>query len=175
MTHERKSNRLKGFDYNQAGPYFVTLVTHGRAALFGTIVDNRMQFNPFGQIVTAAWYWLGEQYPYLELIESVVMPDHFHGILTIGDEPNQNRRDASRRIPTRNKIKPLGQLIGAFKTVSAKRINLLRDTPGTPVWQPDFYERIIRNEAELSRIYQYIQLNPARSQDGEEEEINPIS
>jgi len=56
----------------------------------------------------------------------------------------------SRPTPTEGKIKPLGQLVGAFKTVSAKRINLLRGTSGLPVWQRDFYERVIRDEDELA-------------------------
>jgi REP element-mobilizing transposase RayT len=56
----------------------------------------------------------------------------------------------------------LGRLIGAFKTVSTKRINEIRQTPGLPFWQRNYWEHIIRNEAALNRIRQYIQTNPAR-------------
>jgi REP element-mobilizing transposase RayT len=62
----------------------------------------------------------------------------------------------------------LGQLFGAFKTISAKRINLLRGAPGLPVWQRDFYERVIRDEDELARIHQYIIDNPANWQEDDE-------
>lgn len=62
--------------------------------------------------------------------------------------------------PTNVTVKPLGQLIGAFKTVSAKQINLARATPGAQVWQRDYYEHIIRNETEWERIHTYIQANP---------------
>ncbi len=66
------------------------------------------------------------------------------------------------------KIKSLGQLIGAFKTGSAKRINLLRNTPGDPVWQRNYYEHIIRDETEWAHIHAYILSNPANWQHDEE-------
>ena len=56
--------------------------------------------------------------------------------------------------------KPLGRLIGAFKTVSAKRVNRICGTIGAPLWQRGFYEHVVRNEEELGRIRQYIADNP---------------
>ena len=58
------------------------------------------------------------------------------------------------------KIKPVGRLIGAFKTVSTKHINILRNTTGAAMWQRDFYEHIGRNENDLYRIRRYIRNNP---------------
>jgi putative transposase len=167
MKHDRRSSlRLKDFDYTQPGPYFIATVMRGRENLFGEIVDGKIRVNPFGQIVAETWQWLETQYPYLELGVSVVMPDHFHGIIYIGDLP---RSDGERPIATKTsaKIKPLGQLIGAFKTVSAKRINLLRGTPGISIWQRNFHERIVRDEIELTRIHQYILDNPIHWQEDE--------
>jgi len=60
------------------------------------------------------------------------------------------------------KRKPLGRLIGAFKTVSTKRINEYRGTPGVVVWQRNYYEHIIRDECSLNRIRAYIAANPLR-------------
>jgi REP element-mobilizing transposase RayT len=60
------------------------------------------------------------------------------------------------------KRKTVGRLVGAFKTVSTKRINDQRGTPGAQVWQRDFYEHIIRDAAALARIRRYIVENPAR-------------
>jgi putative transposase len=60
----------------------------------------------------------------------------------------------------RLKIKPLGQLIGAFKTLSAKQINLLRSTPGIPVWHRNYYDHIIRNDEDFRKIFDYIDTNP---------------
>ena len=68
--------------------------------------------------------------------------------------------------------KPLGRLIGAFKTVSSKRINETRGTPGVPVWQRNYYEHIIRNEESLNEIRQYIAGNPMRWAEDEENPEN---
>jgi REP element-mobilizing transposase RayT len=169
MSQNRRSLRLKDYDYTQPGPYFVTTVTRGRECLFGEVVNGKMDLNGFGQIIEETWLWLGSQYQYVELGKFVVMPNHIHGIVSIGDFPG---RDGSRPVPTggyeSTRIKPLGQLIGAFKTVSAKRINLARGTPGTRVWQQDFYERIIRDEKALDLIHRYIAANPVNWQEDDE-------
>jgi REP element-mobilizing transposase RayT len=117
--HHRRSIRLKGYDYTQAGAYFVTIVTQDRACLFGEIVEGEVQLNPFGEIVAESWRWLAMQYDYVELDEWVIMPNHLHGIIVITDNGS---RGGSRTAPT-VKRKPIGRLIGAFKTVSTKRIN----------------------------------------------------
>jgi putative transposase len=89
------------------------------------------------------------------------MPNHSHGIVIINDD--DERKGASRCAPTSPaKRKPLGQLIGAFKMVSTKRINQIRDNAGTPFWQRGFYEHVIRNNCELTTIRQYITDNPLK-------------
>jgi hypothetical protein len=121
--HHRHSIRLKGYDYSQAGAYFVTIVAWQRETLFGEIVDGEMALNDFGKIVAEEWQWLETQYEYVELGAWIIMPNHLHGILVIHDDG----RGGSRSAPTPIKRKPLGGLIGAFKTVSTKQINLLRE------------------------------------------------
>lgn len=170
QKHHRRSIRLKGYDYSQAGAYFVTIVTWQREMLFGEIVGGEMKLNEFGQIVYEKWQWLETQYEYVELGAWVVMPNHFHGILIIHNDGRSRSRAAhegdSRIAPT--PIKPLGGLIGAFKTVSSKHINLLRKTNGIPVWQRNYYEHIIRNEREMDNIHRYIESNPTRWNDDDE-------
>jgi len=158
LIHHRRSIRLKGYDYRQAGAYFVTLCVHNREPLLGNIIHGEMQPNEYGQIVAECWSGLSENYAYVELDASVVMPNHFHGILVVVDD---DRRGGSRTAPTPNR-KPLGRLIGVFKTVSTKQINGLRRTPGARFWQRNYYEHIIRSEPDLNRIREYIQLNPLR-------------
>ncbi len=165
--HHRRSIRLKEYDYSQPGAYFVTICTRERECLFGEIVDGEMRLNGAGQIMADAWRWLGVQYPYVGLDGSVVMPNHLHGIIVICDDV---RRGVSRNAPTKTR-KPLGRLIGAFKTVSTKRLNESRLTEGAPLWQRDFYEHVVRNEDELEAIREYIVSNPAR---WEEDENNPL-
>ena len=160
--HHRRSIRLGGYDYRQTGAYFVTLVCKNRELLFE---DDR-----FRAIVQDAWRWLAEQYQFVDLHEHVVMPNHLHGIIGI----RHARRGGSRTAPTgfASGRKPLGRLIGAFKTVSTKRINEMRGTPGAPVWQRNYYEHVVRSEEELNRIQQYVIDNPLR---WEEDPENPAN
>ena len=144
----RNSIRLKAYDYSQPGAYFVTIVTHNRNPLFGKIQEDEMLLNALGQSIANAWIWLAMRHPYVELDEYVVMPNHLHGIVIIVD--NGEKR------------KSLGQLIGAFKTITTKRINLAQGTPGQMLWQRNFYERVIRNSQELERAREYIVNNALR-------------
>jgi REP element-mobilizing transposase RayT len=146
----RNSLRLKGYDYTQPGAYFVTICTHNRECFLGEIVGGIVHLNQYGKIVAETWQWLEQRYPYIELDAWVVMPNHLHGIIVITDRFADLKR------------KSLGRLVGAFKTVSAREINQLRQMSGCPVWQRDFYDRINRNERSLERIRQYIADNPLK-------------
>jgi putative transposase len=175
--HHRRSIRLSGYDYTKAGAYFVTICAQNRECLFGEITAGQTQLNEYGCIVAETWEWLSTQYDYVDLDAWIVMPNHLHGIIIVTDDhgaggsrtaPTAGASDdhgagGSRTAPTGHvKRKPLGRLIGAFKTVSTKRVNALRDMADVPIWQRDFYEHIIRNEASLRRIREYIVNNPLR-------------
>ena len=168
--HHRRSIRLPGYDYSQPGAYFVTICVNQRQCLFGDIVDGQMVLNQYGMVVADTYQWLCQHYSYLHTDEWIVMPNHFHAIMVIADK---SRRGVSRNAPTINKQqtannssnpiakrKPLGRLIGAFKTVSTKKINILRDAPGTKLWQRNYYEHIIRNQEAMDKIRHYIANNP---------------
>jgi len=156
--HHRRSIRLKGYDYTQAGAYFVTIVTQNRICLFGDIVEGEVRLSALGQIVAESWQWLAMRYEYVDLDECIIMPNHLHGIIVISDDG----RSGSPTAPTAGKRKPIGRLIGALKTVSTKAINEQRGTPGASVWQRNYYEHVIRNEDSLNRIREYIITNPLR-------------
>ncbi len=109
------------------------------------------------------------------------MPNHFHGIILIHDMPG---RGGSRTAPTTNAVhepserpgrKPLGRLVGVFKTVSTKHINLRRNRPAVPVWQRNYYEHIIRNERSLNHIREYILNNPLQWEIDRENPLRPTS
>lgn len=162
--HHRRSIRLQGYDYSQEGAYYVTIVCRDRTPM---LEDPALR-----AIVEDGWLWLASQYAYVHLDEYIIMPNHLHGIVVISDVV----QGGSRAAPTASvpKRKALGSIIGAFKTVSAKRINELLDTHGSPVWQRDYWERIIRDQAEMNRIRQYIRENPAHwASDPENPSIAP--
>ena len=136
----------------------MTVASKDRQCVFGEVVDNVMRLNGYGSIAAECWKWLEEKYAYVEIDEWVVMPNHLHGIIMTTDD---SRRGGSRTAPTEATRKSLGRLIGAFKTVSTKRINRVRDRRGVPVWQRDYYEHVIRSDSELDRVRRYIVDNPA--------------
>ncbi|WNC30172.1 transposase [Thermosynechococcus sp. PKX82] len=77
--------------------------------------------------------------------------------------PTTARRVAPTEYPPRGPAPcSIGAIIGQFKSITTKRINALRDMPGAPVWQRNYYEHIIRNDESLNRIRQYIAENPLR-------------
>ena len=166
-THHRRSIRLKNYDYSQGGAYFITILTKDRKNLFGKVVDGEMKPNEFGDILTECWHWLVKHHVYVDLDEWVLMSNHLHGIIVIQDGLG---RGGSRTaltplapaIPSTTKRKPLGRLVGAFKTVSTRRINELRRTEGFTVWHRNYYEHIIRSEKAMNRIREYIFSNPLR-------------
>ena len=81
----RRSIRLKGYDYEQAGAYFVTVCTQERACFFGDVMDDEMQLNDAGRMVEHWWFELNQKFPAVETDEFVIMPNHLHGIVVITD------------------------------------------------------------------------------------------
>ncbi|MFZ4793835.1 MAG: transposase [Blastocatellia bacterium] len=160
--HHRRSIRLRGYDYSQPGAYFVTLCTQKRKRLFGKIVNGEMRLNETGRLVANHWEWLAEKYCRVLLDEYVVMPNHLHGIIVITDRTIDVMQRASEKPAFLEKRKPIGRLIGAFKTLSTSQINQSLATSGNQLWQRDFWEHIIRNEHELNLIRAYIRNNPAQ-------------
>jgi len=156
--HHRHTIRLSVWDYSADGTYFVTVCADARAHFFGEVVDGHIRLNDAGNIVADTWRWLSPQYTYVVLDQWCVMPNHLHGTLVL----TSSNGDA---IVTRRK--PVGRLIGAFKTVSTKQINQLRGTPGAMVWQRNFWERVVRDGEEMDRIRAYIRDNPANWNDDE--------
>ena len=85
--HHRRSIRLKGYDYSQAGAYFITIVTQGRLCLFGDVVDGEMHLNNAGKMVRRIWDGMPNRFPSIEMDEFVVMPNHVHGVIVLHQPP----------------------------------------------------------------------------------------
>ena len=152
-VHHRRSIRLKDYDYTRPGAYFVTIATYERVECLGEVVDGEMSLSEEGRIAAETLQWVAGRYSYAELDAWVVMPNHVHAIIVFTDDDvgtNTYRR------------KPLGRIIGVFKTVSTKRVNQLQDTPGRLLWQRNYYEHVIRNGRSLERLRRYIVSNPDR-------------
>jgi len=156
--------RLPGYDYTSQGSYFLTLVTFGREPLFGEIGNGEMTLGPLGSILADEWRKSAVIRREIHLDEFVAMPNHLHAIVHIRDVGAHGRAPLRPDTGTHAPVRPprsIGSLIAGFKSAATKRINEHRGAPGLQAWQRNYYDRIIRNEAELARIRQYIIDNPA--------------
>ena len=163
----RHSVRLKGYDYSQAGAYFVTIVARQREVLFGGIVNREMVLNELGEIFRDEWEKTTIVRPNVELGEYIVKPNHFHGILVFVDDVE----GATRRVaPTKTTLQSgsLGAVMAQFKSIVTKRINRLRNVMGLPVWQRNYYEHIIRNHEDYLSKSNYIMDNPLNWENDDE-------
>ena len=163
--NQRRSIRLPNYDYAQAGEYFVTICTYNRECLFGEILGSEISLTLAGQVVLECWNNLAKHYPHVETDEFVVMPNHVHGIIVLIEQQSMNHitDDVGAGLkPAPTKRHPLPEIIRAFKTFSSRRINEHRSSQGSPVWQRNYYERVIRDDRELDAIRQYIVENPAK-------------
>ena len=219
QKHHRRSIRLQGYDYTQAGVYFITIVIYQRENLFGEIVNGEMHLNALGKMAQREWERLPQRFKTIELDEFIIMPNHAHGIIVITvirrgtaetgnnanellsrraptqpfDQPNPGtaglEQDVealmSRRaptgnddhIPTREQFgKPvpgsIPTILRSYKSAVTLRAHRMREGTTGPVWQRDYYERVIRNERELNATRQYIQDNPLN---WEKDQENPIT
>ena len=83
--HHRRSIRLKGYDYSQAGAYFITICTNDRKCLFGEIINGEMILNDCGKIANDEWEKLPQRFPNFELDVFQIMPNHMHGIVLLNE------------------------------------------------------------------------------------------
>lgn len=167
--HHRRSIRLKGYDYSQEGVYFVTICVQERECLFGEVVTGEMVMNEAGARVQAVWDELPCHYPQVRLYAFAIMPNHVHGIVAL---PVGARFIAPKFIAPSSTIAPksitpnpaptVGEIVRGFKARCTRAINQMRNTRGVPVWQRNYYEHIIRDEADYTRIAEYISTNPQR-------------
>jgi REP element-mobilizing transposase RayT len=162
---ERKQIRLRDYDYSGDGGYFITICTSNREDLLGGISNQGIELNETGKIVEQWWQKLEIKFTNITLDYHVIMPNHIHGIIMMSegvmDVGAIHELPLPRgRIERRRMLIP--KVIGYFKMNSAKHINILRKATGDPLWQRNYYEHIIRNEKELSRIREYIQNNPLK-------------
>ena len=160
----RHSIRLKEYDYSQAGAYFITTCVNRRECLFGEIVNGEMELNGSGQIVVEEWTKTENVRKNVILDAFVVMPNHFHGIMFFLDNAMAIHQQGTTRpgISTGLESGSIGSIMAQFKSIVTKRINRCRNNIDCGVWQRNYYERVIRNEDELSRAREYIVNNPLK-------------
>lgn len=174
-----ESTRLKGWDYTKPSKYFVTICTCNREEFFGEIVNYKMVLSDIGKIAKSEWLKTEKNRKNVKLDKYVIMPNHIHGIVIIENTnkpyPVGNVRVETRRASSLQCKKPtslqykmakispkpnsLSSIIGSFKSAVTKTANR-KYLAANFVWQPRFYDHIIRNKESLNEIREYIRKNP---------------
>ncbi len=170
-----KSARLEGYDYRQAGLYFITICTYNREHYFGEIVDSEMQLSNIGVLADVFWHEIKNHKKNIALHQFVVMPNHIHGIMEIVDgdngvgcrddacivsttvETNPQQSETHRMAAISPKSGSVSRVIGSYKSAVTKHAHRLGHELK---WQTRFYDHIIRNENDYFRIQNYIKNNP---------------
>ncbi len=178
--HHRKSVRLKEYDYSKPNAYFITICTYNKECIFGAIINGEMQLNAYGKIVENEWLKTPTIRQYVLLDKYIIMPNHFHGIIiidgvamcrdTVPVSSHATEEVAKSRIPHIPTFEQFGRptshsiptIIRSFKAATTKQIREIQKTHRQTVWQPRFYEHIIRNPHELDQTREYIIYNPLK-------------
>jgi REP element-mobilizing transposase RayT len=182
--HHRRSIRLQGYDYSQAGAYFVTLCIQNRECLFGEIANGEMRLNDAGRMVCHWYFELEHKFPDIKCDAFVCMPNHVHFIVvnvgadlrvrpdreSVYHPKGQTHKSASTDahvILGEHTGSPLHRVVQWFKTMSTNEyIRGVKQNGWSPFpgkfWQRNYWEHIVRNEPELNRIRVYIHNNPAQ-------------
>ena len=164
----RKPIRLKGYDYNQNGAYFITICTQKRHEILGTVesvgggVHSGIPFvklTEYGEITKTFIENISELTPSIIVASSIIMPNHVHLVLIVRQDdeknngtPRQTNSGTPRAASPTKALVP--KVINALKGLSSKEA-------GFSMWQRSFHDHIIRDEADYDRIVNYIENNPA--------------
>jgi REP element-mobilizing transposase RayT len=177
----RRSLRLPGYDYGQAGAYFITVCAFERRMLFGQISNDLVILNESGKIVENEWLKSAEIRPNIQPGDFVVMPNHFHVIVFLIDSAVDILQGDFRKASVEKALdrterfgRPVAgsvpTLVRAFKSASTRSINQTMQTPGRKIWQRNYHEHVIRDETDWRRIAEYVADNPRR---WAEDSLNP--
>lgn len=167
------SARLQTWDYSNNGAYFITICTQDRHHFFGNIYNGIMQLSEIGKLAEQFWHEIPNHFPFVELGNFVVMPNHVHGILIIdkmNDEPFVETRQClvstiktntiigSSRFQNQGK-NTISSIVGSYKSIVTKMSRQINPNFG---WQSRFHDHIIRNSKSFENIQNYIELNPLK-------------
>lgn len=150
---QRKHPRLKQYDYSQPGAYFITICTENKRCLLSYIVEGasnavKPTLTDHGKIAQEQLLLLEERYPFLKVAQYVIMPNHIHAILVLGDDGSGKPRPS------------LNDIICAYKSLTTRICK--RAYPIDKLFQTSYYEHVIRGREDYLEIAAYIENNPMR-------------
>ena len=152
--------RKRTADYHR-GTFLITSCTWGRLPVFGRIRSGMLVPTRAGQHAIECWSRIPHHFPMVTIHAVAVMPDHVHGILTMGTELGATHA-SPLQYDTPCHTPHLGTVIGSYKAAVARLVNVDRGTPGESVWQRGYHDRILRTPIEVEIARRYLASNPAR-------------
>ncbi len=185
FIHDRRSIRLKGYDYSKEGLYFITICCHKQQYLFECIpnVDDvscslrptcrlnelKIELNDAGKMIENWYFKLENKFSNIKCHEMVVMPNHFHCIIEIINEPaDATALNDGSALRADTRVRPdIPTVVQWFKTMTTNEYIRGVKTLGWQrfdgkLWQRDYYEHIIRNHQSFIKISNYIRKNPTK-------------
>ncbi|MBG0788259.1 MAG: transposase [Anaerolineaceae bacterium] len=171
--YQRKSMRLREYDYSQPGAYFVTIVTQSRICLFGKIENGEMILNDAGEMVKRVCFEVEKHLYQVDLGEFQVMPNHLHIIVKLGLSDWVEGQPQKEGLIRPNYQISLIDVISRIKSITTYRyIQGVRNNQWLSfperLWQRGFYDHVIRDEQDYERIKDYIASNPLNWANDEE-------
>ena len=169
----------------------MTIVTWHRECLFGEVVNGKMKLNHVGKIVELEWKELPKRLQFIELGAFIIMPNHTHGILIFRSIVAATRQGLAETradkmtlplvytdcidgspLPHGPKPASLGAIMAQYKSRVTKRLWKIPSLKGTPIWQRNYYEHVIRDQQDLQNKTDYIEANPMLWDEDDENPIN---
>ena len=149
---KRKHPRLRSYDYSLTGAYFVTICTKNRERTLSRVVGRglapaEIEYTKFGEIARDQLLSLEKRYSFLTIDKYVIMPNHIHVIFVMNDEA----AGASPR-PT------LIDIVCTYKSLTTRACK--KEGRAEGLFQPSFYDHIIRNQKDYEQIVKYVHENP---------------
>ena len=172
MSGNRKSIRLKNYNYSKNGTYYVTVCADNRKCIFGDVRNGKIILNEYGKITDKWCNEIPKHFTCVELDEYIIMPNHLHVTIVIvgagSPRPDTDTFTQTNNKGRGNRAPTLGQIVAYFKYGATKQINTTRNTPGARIWQRNYYDHVIRDEISLNKIRKYIIDNPVNWEQDEE-------
>lgn len=162
----RRSIRLAHHDYRSPSAYFVTICMRARSCVLGAVKDADVDLTPVGRIARDCWLEIPDHVTGAELDAFVVMPNHLHAILILGErsEHSSPREQCHLEQFGHSRSGSLSSAVRSYKAATTRRVRTAADDQSLHLWQRGYFERVIRSARELTRFRRYIEANPGRWQ-----------
>jgi REP element-mobilizing transposase RayT len=163
--NRKKCIRLPELDYTAPGAYYLTMCVQDRLWMFGNVINETMCLSSVGEMIQKAWLDLPNHDPHVSLDEFMVMPNHLHGIVVLTEcQADIPLRAGTRPAPTGCAMSLIDVARRFKSSTTVQYIRGVKRYHWPPfhkrLWQRGYFDHIVRNNADLNRVREYIRNNP---------------